>query len=205
MSIILFFFALFSSTSIVTVQSFCVADLKAAQTPSGYLCKAPESVKVDDFVFSGLDPQNTTNGISISPAFVDQIPGLNGLGFAAARLDMDVGGVVPMHTHPHASEMLIIVHGTVTAGFISADNSVYIKRLRKGDVMVLPQGLLHFQMNSGKGKATVYLTFSSTNPSVQLVDVALFGNNLSSDLVTKTTLLDLYQVKKLKGVFGGSG
>ncbi|MED6118924.1 hypothetical protein PIB30_007084 [Stylosanthes scabra] len=173
MSIILFFlFALVSSTSIITVQSFCVADLKAAQTPSGYLCKAPESVKVDDFVFTGLDPQNTTNGISISPAFVDQIPGLNGLGFAAARLDMDVGGVVPMHTHPDASEMLIIVHGT---------------------------------MNSGKGKATVYLAFSSSNPSVQLVDVALFGNNLSSDLVTKTTYLDLYEVKKLKGVFGGSG
>ncbi|XP_015939290.3 auxin-binding protein ABP20-like [Arachis duranensis] len=207
----IFLFALlFSTYNNVAVQSFCVADLKGAQTPEGFLCKPPTSVKVDDFILSGLKPPTTppssnSSKITLTPAFVQQIPGLNGLGFAVARLDMDVGGVVPLHSHPDASEMLIIVRGTVTAGFIAADNSVFVKRLRSGDVMVLPQGLLHFQLNSGNGKALVHLAFSSSNPSTQLLDVALFGSNLNSDLITKTTLLDLSEVKKLKAVFGGSG
>lgn len=204
---ILFLLALVFSTSHVAVQGFCVADLKGAQSLAGYLCKSPASVIVDDFVFSGLRAGNTSNffKVSLTPAFVEQLPGVNGLGFSAARLDIDAGGGVPMHSHPDASEMLIMVQGRITAGFISPDNSVFVKTLTKGDVMVLPQGLLHFQLNAGKGKATAFLTFSNTNPSAQLLDVALFGNNLDSAIVGKTTFLDAAQVKKLKGVFGGRG
>ena len=40
------------------------------------------------------------------------------------------------------------------AGFISSANSVYYKTLNKGDVMVFPQGLLHFQINGGWRTAT---------------------------------------------------
>lgn len=68
-----------------------------------------------------------------------------------ARLELAKGGVIPMHTHPAASEILLVVHGRITAGFISSSaNTVYEKTLKRGDVTVFPQGLLHFQVNSGK-------------------------------------------------------
>ena len=71
--------------------------------------------------------------------------------------------------------------------------------------MVFPQGQLHFQVNSGNGKATAFLAFSSANPGAQLLDLLLFGNTLPSDLVAQTTFLDVAQVKKLKARFGGRG
>ncbi|GMN36877.1 hypothetical protein TIFTF001_006375 [Ficus carica] len=46
--------------------------------------------------------------------------------------------------------------------------------------------------------------FNSPFPGLQILDVALFANNLASALVEKTTFLDDVQVKKLKGVLGGT-
>jgi oxalate decarboxylase/phosphoglucose isomerase-like protein (cupin superfamily) len=131
-------------------DDFCVADLTGADTPSGYACKSVASVTVDDFVFHGLGVAgNTTNIIkaAVTPAFVGQFPGTNGLGISAARLDLAPGGVVPLHTHPAGSELLIVVQGSICAGFISSSaNAIYTKTLKKGDTMLFPQGLLHFQV-----------------------------------------------------------
>ncbi|OIW11821.1 hypothetical protein TanjilG_07302 [Lupinus angustifolius] len=199
---ILLLFSLFLSTS--HASDLCVADLKGIKNPAGYPCKS--KVTVNDFVFSGFKAGNTSNVFkaALTPAFVDEFPGVNGLGFSAARLDLDVGGIIPMHSHPSGSELLIMVSGHITAGFIASDNSVFLKTLSKGDLMIFPQGLLHFQLNSGNRKATAFFTYSSTNPGAQLLDLALFGNNLDSILVQKSTFLDPAQVKKLKGAFGGS-
>lgn len=201
-------FFLFSSTSNAAVQDFCVGDLKAPEGPSGYSCKTPAKVTVDDFVFSGLAiPGNTTNIINaaVTPAFAAQFPGVNGLGISGARLDFAPGGVIPMHTHPGASEFLIVTRGRITTGFISSVNSVYYKTLKKGEAMVLPQGLLHFQVNAAKIQSVAFVSFSSPVPGLQILDFALFGNDLPSFLVEKTTFLDPMQVKKLKGVLGGTG
>ncbi|XVF27051.1 hypothetical protein REPUB_Repub14bG0073100 [Reevesia pubescens] len=205
---ILFLFSLILTSSLVLAQDFCVANLKGVQTPSGYACKKEETVTIDDFVFTGLGVEgNTTNIIkaAVSPAFVGQFPGVNGLGISAARLDLAVGGVVPMHTHPGATELLYVVHGHITAGFISSANAVYYRTLKKGDIMVFPQGLLHFQVNAGKRPSLAIVNFNSPIPGLQILDFALFANDLPSALVEKTTFLDDAQVKKLKGVLGGTG
>ncbi|KAK7255718.1 hypothetical protein RIF29_29137 [Crotalaria pallida] len=198
---ILLLFSLFLATS--HASDFCVADLKGPISPAGYPCKS--QVTANDFVFSNFRAGNTSNFFkaSFTPAFVEEFPGVNGLGVSAARLDFEAGGIIPMHSHPGGSELLIMVQGHITAGFISSDNSVYLKTLSKGDLMIFPQGLLHFQLNSGKGKATAFVSYSSTNPGAQLLDLALFGNNLDSALVQKSTFLDPAQVQKLKGAFGG--
>ncbi|KAK3040378.1 hypothetical protein RJ639_026783 [Escallonia herrerae] len=206
---ILFILCLSFSASYASVQDFCVADLSMSEGPAGYPCKKVSGVSVDSFVYSGLGTAgNTTNIIkaAVTPAFVAQFPGVNGLGISAARLDLAIGGVIPMHTHPGASEILVVIEGTICAGFISSSaNIVYFKTLNKGDIMVFPQGLLHFQINSGKGLALAFVSFSSPNPGLQILDFALFANNLPTELVTTTTFLDAAQVKKLKGVLGGTG
>ncbi|KAI4355434.1 hypothetical protein L6164_004209 [Bauhinia variegata] len=110
-----------------------------------------------------------------------------------------------MHTHPGANELLLVLHGHITAGFISSDNSVYVKTVKKGEIMVFPQGLLHFQINAGKNGALAFVTLSSPNPGLQILDFALFAYNLTTATVTKTTFLDEATVKKLKAVLGGIG
>lgn len=206
---LLFIFTILFSTSNASVQDFCVADLSQPDGPAGYPCKKAASLSEKDFVYSGLGVAgNTTNLISaaVTPAFVAQFPAVNGLGISLARLDLAVGGVIPMHTHPGASEVLIVIQGTILAGFISSSaNTVYYKSLNKGDIMVFPQGLLHFQINSGKEPALAFVSFSSANPGLQILDYALFGNELPTELVTKTTFLDAAVVKKLKSVLGGTG
>ncbi|KAL3528589.1 hypothetical protein ACH5RR_007911 [Cinchona calisaya] len=202
----LFFFLIFSCEA--SVQDFCVADFTAPEGPAGYSCKNPANVTVDDFVFSGLGKAgNTTNLIkaAVTPAFAAQFPGLNGLGISIARLDLAPGGVVPMHTHPGATELLVVVQGSIATAFISSANTVYLKTLKKGDIMVYPQGLLHFQINAGGIPAIAFVSFSSPNPGLQITDFAFFANNLPSILVEKTTFLDAAQVKKLKAVLGGTG
>nr|GMD50584.1 auxin-binding protein ABP19a-like [Ipomoea batatas] len=202
----LFILSLFLGSS--HALDFCVADLSMPPGPAGYPCKKSASVTVNDFVFSGLGAAgNTTNIIkaAVTPGFDAQFPGVNGLGLSMARLDMAVDGVIPLHTHPGGSEILVVTQGTICAGFISSfENTVYVKQLNKGDVMVFPQGLLHFQINSGDGVATAFVTFSSPNPGLQITTFALFKNDLPTETVNAVTFLDVAQIKKLKGVLGGT-
>ncbi|KAK4396854.1 Auxin-binding protein ABP19a [Sesamum angolense] len=203
-----FFSLLLAASSNALVQDFCVADLSLRAGPAGYPCKKVATVTADDFAYHGLaTPGNTSNIISafVTPAFDAQFPGVNGLGVSIARLDLGVGGVIPLHTHPAASEILVVIEGTICAGLISSfDNVVYLKTLNKGDVMVFPQGLLHFQINSGKTPALAFVSFSGPNPGLQILDFALFKNDFPTELVAKTTFLDVAQIKKLKAVLGGT-
>lgn len=204
---VLLSFLLLPFASLALTQDFCVADLTCSDTPAGYPCK--DSVTAGDFAYHGLAAAGNTSNLikaAVTPAFVGQFPGVNGLGISAARLDIAVGGVVPIHTHPAGSELLFVTQGTVAAGFISSGaNTVYTKTLYAGDIMVFPQGLLHYQYNAGTGPAVALVAFSSPNPGLQITDFALFANNLPSAVVEKVTFLDDAQVKKLKSVLGGSG
>ncbi|KAF8370136.1 hypothetical protein HHK36_005909 [Tetracentron sinense] len=205
---IIFLFSLLFSSSHASVLDFCVADLMGPIGPAGYSCKKPAKVTADDFVFSGLGiAGNTSNLIkaAVTPAFDAQFPGVNGLGISMARLDLAADGVIPLHTHPGASEVLVVVQGSICAGFISSANTVYFKSLKTGDIMTFPQGLLHFQLNSGGSPALAFVSFSSANPGLQILDFALFANDFPSELIEKTTFLDDAQVKKLKAVLGGTG
>ncbi|KAL0426797.1 UNVERIFIED_CONTAM: Germin-like protein subfamily 3 member 1 [Sesamum latifolium] len=71
--------------------------------------------------------------------------------------------------------------------------------------MVAPQGLLHFVINAGNTTALAFASFSSQHPGIQTTPLALFKNDFPTDLVAKTTFLDVEQVKKLKALLGGTG
>ncbi|KAH9321100.1 hypothetical protein KI387_015739, partial [Taxus chinensis] len=187
-------------------QDFCVADLGAALTPSGYPCKKATSLTADDFAFSGLvNAGNVSNAINaaVSPAFSPQFPAVNGLDISIARLDLAPSGVIPLHTHPGASEILVIIQGAICAGFISTDNVVYSKTLYRGDVMVFPRGLLHYQINVGKSNAVAFASFGGSLPGLQITSFALFASDLPAAVIEKTTFLSDPEVKRLKAFLGG--
>ncbi|KMT15840.1 hypothetical protein BVRB_3g058090 [Beta vulgaris subsp. vulgaris] len=204
---VFFAFSLLVSYSCANILfDYCVGDLSLPSGPAGYSCKDPTTVTVNDFVSSNLRvPRNTENIFksSATTALVNQFPGLNGMGISIVRSDMDVGGVVPIHTH-RVSELIIVVEGTILAGFIDTNNTAFYKTLNKGDVMILPPILLHFQVNVGSTPSVVYATFPSENPGFQVLSTALFRSSLPLEIVEKITLLDHAQVKKLKKVFGGT-
>ncbi|RHN65862.1 putative rmlC-like jelly roll protein [Medicago truncatula] len=191
---ILFLFTIFSfNISHAPVHDFCVADLKAPNTNSGYSCKPDVNITSDDFVFHGFVARVFTNYIKlgITPATVTNFPALKGLRISTMAIDCDEGISPPMHTHPDATQ------GEITAGFLTP-TSVYSKVLKLGDLFVIPKGMLHFATNSGKGKAKTYVFYSSENPRTHILDHLLFSNSLPSNLVAQTTFIDLDQVKKLK-------
>ncbi|MED6112822.1 Auxin-binding protein ABP19a [Stylosanthes scabra] len=133
LTIFLIIFSLVITFSQASVVDFCVADYTAPNGPAGYSCKSPAKVTVDDFVYSGLGKVGNTSNIikaAVTPAFDAQFAGVNGLGISVARLDFEPDGVVPLHTHPGASEVIVVVQGTLCAGFVSSENKVYIKTLR---------------------------------------------------------------------------
>ncbi|CAN6478337.1 unnamed protein product [Victoria cruziana] len=186
---------------------FCVGDMSKPETPSGLPCKKVSDVSVDDFIFSGLAAAGNTSNIinaAVTAAFVPQFPALNGLGLSAARIDIAVGGVVPLHTHSAATELLLVLKGAVCAGFISNANYIYYKKLKAGEMMVFPQGLLHFQINSGSSEVEAVAFFNSPSPGLQITSIALFGNALPTELVAGTTFISKPEITRLKGILGGT-
>ncbi|KAK3439353.1 hypothetical protein EUGRSUZ_C04202, partial [Eucalyptus grandis] len=193
------------------LQDICVAtnDLESGVFVNGKFCKDPKQATADDFVFMGLrNPGNTSNplGSKVTQAFVQQFPGLNTLGISMARIDFAPGGLNPPHNHPHGTEVLIVVEGTLLVGFVTSDqlnNTLFTKVIYKGDVFVFSIGLIHFQLNIGNTYALAFSSFSSQNPGLITIANAVFGAKppISADVLTKAFQLNKKVVEYLEAQF----
>ncbi|KAK8496878.1 hypothetical protein V6N11_047366 [Hibiscus sabdariffa] len=178
---ILFVFSLtltVTSTQVLA-QDFCVADLASGiVTPSGYPCKMETNLTSDDFAFSGLGLAGNTSNI-ISAAVT---PGIR--------------GSIPRRQRPG------YIRCTARPGSRWCSPNAHSPWSHRASL----RGLLHFQINAaGRRPSLAIVTFNSPNPGLQILDFALFANDLPSSLLEKSTFLDDAQVKKLKGVLGGTG
>ncbi|KAK9699880.1 hypothetical protein RND81_08G201400 [Saponaria officinalis] len=202
------------ATDPTQLQDFCVAesDPNKALFINGMFCKNPNDVTPEDFLFRGLDvPRNTDNkvGSNVTLITATQLPGLNTLGVAMARVDYAPFGLNPPHTHPRATELFTVIEGTIYAGFVTSNlqnggNKFFSKILNKGDVFVFPQGLIHFQFNIGNTPALAISALSSQNPGLNTIANAVFGSDppISVDVLSKAFQLDSNVVKYLQSKFG---
>ncbi|OAY44195.1 germin-like protein subfamily 1 member 13 [Manihot esculenta] len=195
------------------LQDFCVAtpEPENAVFVNGKFCKNPNLTVAGDFSISGLNiPAFTGNrvGSNVTLVNVDKIPGLNTLGISLARLDFAPnGGLNPPHTHPRATEILVVVEGTLYVGFVTSNpNRLFTKVLYPGDVFVFPIGLIHFQFNIAKTNAVAFAGLSSQNPGVITIANAIFGPNppINPDVLAKAFQLDNYTVEKLQKLFANA-
>ena len=174
---------------------------------NGKFCKDPKLAKAEDFSFSVLKPGNTNNpiGSNVTAVNVQQIPGLNTLGISAARIDYAPYGQNAPHTHPRATEILVVLEGTLLVGFVTSnpENKLFTKVLNKGDVFVFPIGLIHFQFNIGKTNAIAFSGLSSQNPGVITITNAVFGSDpaIDPDFLARAFQLDVKVVKDLQEKF----
>ncbi|KAL8473343.1 hypothetical protein ACS0TY_030247 [Phlomoides rotata] len=197
------------------LQDFCVAvnDSKASVFVNGKICKNPNMVVAEDFFLSGLNKAgNTSNpvGSKVTPVNVNQIPGLNTLGVSAVRIDYAPYGLNPPHTHPRATEILVVIEGTLYVGFVTSNpadatqkNKLFTKTLHPGDVFVFPEGLIHFQFNIGKTDAVAFAGLSSQNPGVITIANAVFGSDppINPDVLTRAFQVEKKVVDKLQAQF----
>ncbi|XP_059668023.1 putative germin-like protein 2-1 [Cornus florida] len=190
------------------LQDFCVADSSSSARVNGLACLDSKLVQASHFSFSGLHiAGNTSNplGSRVTPVTVAQLPGLNTLGIALARLDYAPWGLIPPHMHPRATEVLTVLEGSLEVGFVTSnpENRFISKVLQMGDVFVFPLGLPHFQKNVGHGTAVSLSALSSQNPGVITVANAVFGSNpsISDDVLAKAFQVDKNVIDHLQSQF----
>jgi len=189
------------------LQDICVADLKSEVTVNGFPCKDAMAVTAEDFLLRGLDKAGDTSnmlGFVVTPASVMQLPGLNTLGISLVRLDFATPlGLNPPHTHPRATELLVVIEGTLLVGFITTNNTLISTKLEKGDVFVFPKGLVHFQQNIGSVNAVAISALSSQNPGTQQVAQTLFGASppVDASVLAKAFQIDANLVQLLQNKF----
>jgi quercetin dioxygenase-like cupin family protein len=169
-------------------------------------------VNADDFLFQGLNkPGNTSNplGSAVTAVNVNNLTGLNTFGISVARIDFAPYGLNPPHTHPRATEVIVVLEGTLYVGFVTSNpgnnmkNRLFTKTLNAGDVFVFPEGLIHFQFNIGHDPAIVFAALSSQNPGVITIANAVFGSNppISADVLTKAFQVDKNVINHLQSQF----
>ncbi|KAL2937728.1 Germin-like protein [Bienertia sinuspersici] len=195
------------------LQDFCVGVNQPLEglLVNGLLCKDPMRVNPDDFFFSGLDVAGNTDnpvGFVATTVQASNLGGLNTLGISLARLDFAPYGLNPPHTHPRATEIFTVLEGTFYVGFVTSNppsgpNKLFAKLIKKGDVFVFPQGLIHFQLNVGNTPAFGISGLSSQNPGVITIANAVFGSQppISVDVLSKAFQIDDNLVKYLQNQF----
>lgn len=183
------------------VQDYCIPKMvSATNIPS---CKNSSLVTVDDFIFSGIKfpgkfRKTGFSAMSVTPAL---FPGLNSLGMSFVRADLDVGGVNVPHFHPRATETAFVLVGRIYSGFVDSQNRVFAKVVEKGEVMVFPKGLVHFQMNIGDSPATILGSFNSQNPGLMRLPSAIFGSDIKEELLEKAFGLSSKELGKIRKNF----
>ncbi|KAI3937178.1 hypothetical protein MKW92_019594 [Papaver armeniacum] len=190
------------------LQDFCVADLNSSTiVMNGFPCKPMSQVTTEDFFYSGLvNEASTANpfGLGVRPGDVTSFPGLNTLGLSINILDLAPGGIVPLHTHPRATEANLVIKGKVFFGFLTTNNVLHSKVIKAGEVSIIPKGLVHFVQNVGKSKAVVVAMFNSQSPGAAGLPFNLFGSTpaIPNDLLAKNFLVDEKVIANIKSKFG---
>ncbi|RZC63073.1 hypothetical protein C5167_024825 [Papaver somniferum] len=207
-STMILFFALpcFSSDP-DPLQDFCVADLSSTTIVNGYSCKPASKVTSSDFFYSGLmNETSTADPFGFGGTFGDvtTFPGLNTQGLSISRLDLAPGGIVPLHTHPRASEANFVVKGEVLFGFITTNNVVYSKVMKAGELNIIPRGLVHFAKNVGQEKAFVLAILNSQLPGFSILPINLFASSpaIPNDILAKNFQVDEAVIASIKSKFG---
>lgn len=193
------------------LQDFCVADPKASTSSffNGIPCINPNFANVNHFTTSALSISgNTKNlfGFSVTLTNTQNLPGINTLGLALARIDIQPRGIVPLHSHPRASEVTICLIGQMVVGFVDTSNRVFTKKIGPGESFVFPKGLVHFMYNEDlKNSAVAVSGLNSQNPGAQLVALAAFASKpeIPQEVLKKSFQISDCEISHIRKSLGG--
>ncbi|XP_047333381.1 germin-like protein subfamily 3 member 4 [Impatiens glandulifera] len=159
------------------LQDMCPSNIVKGIFLNGFPCINPANVTASDFKSSILSQPGEFDDFTRSSSSLltaAEFPGLNTLGLAVGRTDLEIDGIVTPHTHPRSSEMIFVAKGKVAVGFIDTQSVIFQKVLEEGEVFVFPRGLLHYYVNTGFGTATLFSMYNSQNPGMWSIVGGIF-------------------------------
>ncbi|TKW31946.1 hypothetical protein SEVIR_2G139300v4 [Setaria viridis] len=161
----------------------------------------PGNISGEFFTYTGLRaalaaqaPANFT----VTKASMAEFPALNGQSVSFAVLSYPPGSVNPTHTHPRASELLLVVDGTLSVGFVDTAGKLFTQDLATGDMFVFPKGTVHWQYNQGGNSARALSAFGSAAAGTVSVPVTVFGTGIDDAVLARSFKTDVATVEKLK-------
>ncbi|KAJ1289003.1 hypothetical protein BS78_02G132700 [Paspalum vaginatum] len=161
----------------------------------------PANITGEFFTYTGLSaalgapvPENFT-AVKASMA---EFPALNGQSVSYALLSYPQGSVNPTHTHPRASELLLVIQGALSVGFVDTTGKLYTHDLATGDMFVFPKGTVHWQFNQAAQPAKALSAFGSAAAGLVSVPVTVFGTAIDDNVLAKSFKTDVATVQKLK-------
>nr|XP_043613182.1 germin-like protein subfamily 1 member 1 [Erigeron canadensis] len=194
------------------LQDYCVAATQSSQTffVNGAPCINPANAAPSHFTTTALSkPGNTAAnplGFNVTLTNIRNLAGMNTLGLTMARVDIAGNGLVPPHTHPRASEVTILIKGSLLVGFVDTSNRLFTQQLREGDSFVFPKGLIHFLYNlDSKAPALSVSGLTSQNPGAQLASAATFTTkpSIPDDILKKAFQINGQDVSRIRKNLGG--
>ncbi|XP_057976121.1 putative germin-like protein 2-2 [Malania oleifera] len=157
---------------------------------NGFPCKSISEVQADDFFSSGFNTQRKFDpyGSTLGWVSVTEIPGLNTLGVSMVYGSIVPGGIFPPHTN-QADELLFVMEGSIEVGFITPypENRLISKVLHQGQLLAIPNSLVHYKKNLGATNATILVALSSQDIAPVMLAETMFGSSLKleTDILAK--------------------
>ncbi len=140
--------------------------------------RARAEVKKGEFVYhlNEYKPQMNGRGGNINLVTQDQWAVLEDKDVSLIRTQLEPCGLILIHEHPRPSEILYVNKGRhVFVGFVEEDGGRMItNNLRKGDVTLFPETLMHFQQNLGCEDAELISFLSSEDPGYVTIGAQSF-------------------------------
>eukprot|EP01134_Creolimax_fragrantissima_P002158 CFRG2158T1 len=142
---------------------------------------ATQKVAVADFL--SFDANRRLDG----PGFLDSMGGssamqcsfLEGLQLSHSVTEIPAScGHMPMHMHTNADELAFVVEGSGNAGHVAINGTTMYYSIKKGDVIIIPQGLPHFFMNDPQSSTPMKLLSSYNNQHFTQANVGNTVENL---------------------------
>lgn len=164
----------------------------------------PANITGAFFTYTGFRSPMNMNRSMPMPSFmatkatVMEFPALNGQSVSYAMLMFQADSINPTHTHPRASELLLVVDGELSVGFVDTTNKLYTQDLTTGDMFVFPKGTVHWQYNKGTKSATAFSTFGSAAAGLVSLPVTVFTTNIDDTVLAKSFKTDVPTIQKLK-------
>lgn len=206
----LFSFLGFAKSDPKSLYDYCVADTKSQSNffLNGVPCINLDNTLASHFATSALSRRSDMNqfNFNITLTNINNLPGLNTLGLTMARVDIAANGLVPPHSHPRASEVTILLEGSLLVGFVDTSNRLYTQRLCSGDCFVFPKGLIHFLYNTDLVNPALAVSgLSSQNPGAQISSLATFRSNplIPNDVLQKGFKVNGQDVTRIRRNLGG--
>ncbi|KAF0911531.1 hypothetical protein E2562_011161 [Oryza meyeriana var. granulata] len=163
----------------------------------------PSNITGDFFTFTGFRKVFNTSApaaqnFTVTKATMAEFPALIGQSVSYATLVFPPGSVNPPHTHPRSAELLLVVNGALSVGFVDTTNKLYTQDLTTGDMFVFPKGMVHFQFNKGTQPAMAVSAFGSAAAGVVSIPVTVFGTGIDDAVLAKSFKTDVPTIQKLK-------